>query len=119
MAIACGKAKKIIVKIQNIVGQIKRTQCTFFRQTAHRTLQGSLFSIERDSHTQGYPQKLGTFISTVSMPKRKVISPEEIGILHSQRVSCSEREPHEFNQRPLPITAISNAPFVRSVGILL
>lgn len=46
IAIACGKAKKLYVKPQNIVGLFKRTQCPFFRQTADRSLYLSLFSID-------------------------------------------------------------------------
>ena len=43
--ITCGKAKKISVKPQNVVGIFKRTQCLLFRQTGHRSLSISHFSI--------------------------------------------------------------------------
>jgi hypothetical protein len=45
--IACGKAKKLSVKPQNIVGEFRKPQCPFFRQTAERTIHVSLLSIKK------------------------------------------------------------------------
>ncbi|MEY4704927.1 MAG: hypothetical protein RL042_1129 [Nitrospirota bacterium] len=57
---ACGKAKDSPVKPQNIVGIFNRTQCLFFRQTAHRSLCLSHFYIYNLLVHRVVPRSWGT-----------------------------------------------------------